>query len=271
MLRNRLALLAAVLTLSLGSFAKAQNTACPFETTDADQLTRCLLRPVRIFGNLGPALTSTPAPLDGLVGTPTDITREKLRAYLTAHGVPESAVGGSVSAPIPSITRYFVIHDTSAPYLRNLPFPSNINEATWRSNRLANWNARVTHVYVNRLGESKTVATFNQALRATKYEFRGAGRRGKFVHIELIQPRRREPSGGPNNDAIAPSPGFPPKQLERLALLYVTASIRRGQWLLPAFHASVDAGIRDAHDDPQNFDLDGWLAALQSLLTELRQ
>ena len=26
------------------------------------------------------------------------------------------------------------------------------------------------------------------------------------------------------------------------------------RWLIPAFHATVDAGIPDAHDDPQNFD-----------------
>lgn len=129
---------------------------------------------------------------------------------------------------------------------------------------------KVTHIYVNRLGESVAARTFDRTVAATKFE-RGPGRKGLFLHVELIQPRRREPSGGASNDAIAPMPGFTAKQLDRLALLYVAASVRRGQWLLPAFHAAVDAGIPDAHDDPQNFDMDGWLGALQSLLAELRQ
>lgn len=89
--------------------------------------------------------------------------------------------------------------------------------------------------------------------------------------MELIQPRRRDPSGGANNDAFAPEPGFTAKQLDRLALLYVAASVRRGRWLLPAFHAAVDAGIPDAHDDPQNFDLGGWLASVQRLVVELNR
>ena len=75
----------------------------------------------------------------------------------------------------------------------------------------------------------------------------------------------RDPGGGANNDAFSPSPGFTAQQLDRLALLYVAASVRRGQWLLPAFHAAIDAGIPNAHDDPQNFDLDGWLASLERL------
>ena len=38
-------------------------------------------------------------------------------------------------------------------------------------------------------------------------------------------------------------------------LLYVLASARLGQWMIPAFHANVDRGIAKAHDDPQHFDL----------------
>jgi hypothetical protein len=106
---------------------------------------------------------------------------------------------------------------------------------------------------------------------ATKYERRNPDRKGLFIHVELIQPRRRDPSGGPTNDGLAPEPGFTAKQLDRLALVFVAASVRRGQWLVPAFHAAVDAGIPNAHDDPQDFDLEQWLTSLETLLIELRR
>jgi len=71
------------------------------------------------------------------------------------------------------------------------------------------------------------------------------------------------------NDNVAPVPGFSDQQLDRLALLYVAASVRRGQWLIPAFHAVLDIGIPDAHDDPQNFDLGRWDSRLGALLGEI--
>ena len=70
-------------------------------------------------------------------------------------------------------------------------------------------------------------------------------------------------------DAIAPTPGFSDKQYERLALLYICASVRRGSWLIPAFHAAVDAGIKDAHDDPQNFELKKFADKLKSILKKI--
>ncbi len=247
----------------------AAQTPCPFGSTDVDQLARCLIRPVKMFGNLGPAPAALPAPLDGLIGKPVDITTARLKEYLLAHSITEASIGGSLSTPL-TAPRYFVIHDTSSPYFKNDPFPANINDATFSGNRLSRWEpVKVAHIYVNRLGESVAASNFDRTVGATKFE-RKPGRKGLFLHVELIQPRRRNPSGGANNDAIAPTPGFPNKQLERLALLYVAASVRRGQWLLPGFHASIDAGIPDAHDDPQNFDLNVWLASLQMLLAELR-
>jgi hypothetical protein len=93
--------------------------------------------------------------------------------------------------------------------------------------------------------------------------------RGLFVHTELVQPRRSDPTGQPGNDGLAPSPGFTEPQLDRLALLYVVASLQHGSWMVPAFHANVDAGIPDAHDDPQNFDLNLWSKRLNLLLQSL--
>jgi hypothetical protein len=211
-----------------------------------------------------------PTPLDDLIGKPVDVKTKSLKRYLAAHGITEASIGGLLATPL-ATARYFVIHDTSYPYLKNGPFPEDFDEATWAGNNLRRWEqVKVTHVYVNRLGESATASNFEQAGGATKYEKRNPERKGLFVHVELIQPRRRDPGGGVNNDAIAPSPGFTAQQLDRLALLYVAASVRRGRWLLPAFHATVDAGIPGAHDDPQNFDLDAWLASFQRLLAELK-
>ena len=89
-------------------------------------------------------------------------------------------------------------------------------------------------------------------------------------HIELIQPRQRDPQGGAKNDALSPDPGFSDAQYERLALLYVSASLQHGTWLIPGYHAAVDAGIPDGHDDPQNFDLARWGRKLDALLGELK-
>lgn len=248
----------------------AQQAPCDFNSRRSESLSRCLLRPVRIYGNLGPPLESLPAPLDQLIGKPMGVTRENVSRYLRDHSIREEDLGGPLSVPLTS-TLYFVIHDTSSPYFGNRDFAMNINEANWSGNNLGNWiRLKVTNVYVNRLGDSATAANFERVIVGTKYERNNRNRRGLFVHVEMIQPRRRDPNGGANNDALAPMPGFTPQQLKRLALLYVVASVRRGQWLLPAFHASIDAGIPNAHDDPQNFDVRAWLDSLRELLAELR-
>jgi hypothetical protein len=258
-----------ILATFVFAVSTAAQTPCPFDSSDVGQLARCLIRPVTIHGNLGPAPDSLPAPLKNLIGKRVKVKASSLKRYLDAHGITEASIGGPVATPL-TTARYFVIHDTSSPYLKNDPFPANINEADYAGNNLIHWaQVKVTHVFLNRLGESATASNFEQTVGATKYEKRNPIRKGLFVHIELIQPRRRDPSGGTTNDALAPEPGFTAKQLDRLALLYVAASVRRGEWLLPAFHAAVDAGIPGAHDDPQNFDMNGWLASVQRLVTEL--
>jgi hypothetical protein len=50
----------------------------------------------------------------------------------------------------------------------------------------------------------------------------------------FVQPRRRDPRGGPKNDAIAPTPGFTPAQYEKLALLYVRTAVSDFVGALPA-------------------------------------
>jgi hypothetical protein len=94
--------------------------------------------------------------------------------------------------------------------------------------------------------------------------------KGLQIHIELVQPRKTSPNFPQGNDAISPEPGFTDKQYERLALLYICASMRRGTWLIPAYHSAIDAGIKDAHDDPQNFDLDKFGKKLEEIIKKLK-
>lgn len=256
---------------------------CPFDLSDENVLARCLIRSVLRGGESGPIPSELPQTLKELIGQPMNVSLVKLQQYLADNGIPDPSVGGEVKQDMTK-ARFFVIHDTSWPEISAASFPSNMNESSWGGNKLSNWvrSETPTHVFVNRVGESAMKANFKDVVGATRYE---AGRdfsdpttrrqardrrRGLFVHIELIQPRRRSDPNSAYFD-IAPSPGFTRQQLDRLALLYVVASVRSDRWLLPSFHLSVDATIAGAHDDPQNFEMEIWLASLSTLLGKLRQ
>jgi len=267
---------------------------------------RCLLRHVLRGGELDPPLAVLPAPLEELVGRPVGVDVQALRRYLAAHGVPESAVGGPLdeplsrardNAPDAPLARYFVIHGTSEPNLCEAAgFPPEMDRPDWLWNRdEAYLHHSQAHLFLTRDGRSVVPQgrTFQIPWRATKLERPASDKRtkGLFLHIENVQPRRAEPEpefpagGVPDrrfyawdfleagwvcrNDRIGPEPGLTDPQLDRLALVYLAASVRRGSWLIPAFHAAMDAGIPDAHDDPQNFDLARWAARLGRLLAEV--
>jgi hypothetical protein len=273
--RDLLAAVAAGLaTMLLSLAANAQVRPCSFSGPDVEQA-KCLLRPVKRYAELGPPRTSLPAPLDRLVGQPAAAPlKTALAAYLRAHGIREAEIGGKLSDPVSKTSggefaHYFIIHDTSSPVsAHNATFPpAGMDNAAWSGNQLAGHVAsKHAHVFVNRAGQSATSVDFNTPWRSTKYEGQSSARKGLFLGIESIQPRRLDARG---IDAEAPSPGFSDAQLDRLALLYVAASGRRGQWLVPAYHAAIDAGFRDAHDDPQNFDLDHWASRLDTLLADI--
>jgi hypothetical protein len=129
----------------------------------------------------------------------------------------------------------------------------------------------VAHVFVNRRGEILVGHDFSQPWRATKLETQviRAPAKGLFLHVEFVQPRRRDPQGGAKNDAIAVNPGLSGPQYQRLALLYTLASARAGRWLIPAFHAALDEGLSDAHDDPQNFEIAKFGSSMTDLLATL--
>ena len=132
----------------------------------------------------------------------------------------------------------------------------------------------VAHVFVNRVGDSVTTSPFNETVRkgwGTKFarDFLKADGKGLQIHIELCQPRRSSSDWFDGNDEISPEIGFTEEQYQRVALLYLAAGVRRGTWLIPAYHCAIDAGIKDAHDDPQNFKLENFAGALKTLIDKL--
>ena len=208
----------------------AQQQQCPFDSTDENLLARCLIRPVSRGGNVGQTPAVLPNILKDLIGKQMTVDLVKLRKYLTDNGIKESDIGGTINQDTTKV-RFFVIHDTSYPEIKEASFPADMNGATWKSNKLSNWVSSDTpvHMFVNRVGESATKTDFNLVARGTKYEYgrdiANAAQRlqarekrgGLFVHIELIQPRRK--SNPRTFFDLAPTPGFTEKQIDRLALL----------------------------------------------------
>lgn len=256
--------------------AQAVRGHCSFNTTTlafagtATEQALCLLTPVLKWGKLGPRQTALPPTLAAHVGRTDIVPLPALTRYVTAQGIAVGNLAGPVSrarggASGAPLAHYFVIHDTSSPWLGNGAFPTDIDTAQ-SINRLGGFlgASAVAHFFVNRSGTVAMGHDFSVPWRATKFESQTIGlpAKGLFLHVENVQPRRRDPSGGAKNDAIAPVPGLTPRQYDRLALLYIVASTRAGQWLIPAYHTVLDQGISDGHDDPQNFDLAAFDSAL---------
>jgi hypothetical protein len=252
---------------------------------DPAEQARCLLNPVQRVGRLGPPLGELPPALAEKVGTPRELPERKtLNTWLAERGVADglgAATEAGVSRardndPAAPAARYFVIHDTSTPNYGNLPWPKNI-DADAKINDLRRYQCdndiERAHVFVNRAGAIMVAHAFDVPWRATKFEmatnFDGA-LKGLFLHAELIQPRRRDPKFRGRNDFLAPQPGFTAAQYDALALVYTVASTRAGFWMVPAFHAVIDEGIRDKHDDPQNFELPAFAESLAKLQVALK-
>jgi len=245
----------------------------------------CLLTPVQRVGRLGPKLEKLPAILADRIGRSSDLpAREQIRALLQQSGLEDldatlsrPVAHAHDSDPLSRSATYFMIHDTSTPNYGALPWPKNIDSEP-KINNLNRYSCankiERAHVFINRAGAILLSHDFEVPWRATKFEMAtnfGSALKGLFLHIELIQPRRRDPRYGRRNDFLAPEPGFTPAQYNALALVYVVASVRAGFWLIPAFHAVVDENIPDKHDDPQNFELAAFAESLEKLLEHLRK
>jgi hypothetical protein len=265
----------------------AQNKPCQFDSNTLQfvgkpiEQARCLLRPNKIGGVLGQELKNLPKPFEKIIGQKVEIKKEKLRKYLQKQTFDEQTLGGNLDqqlakAKLPNgeeiQSLYFVIHDTSTPNYLDKDFPTDINEKTWRFNNNEMWLKNpVAHIFVNRLGESITTTPFDEPVKkgfGTKFahDYLKADAKALQIHIELVQPRKSDTTKSKGNDLFSPEIGFTDAQYEKLALLYVCASVRRGTWLIPAYHSAIDAGIKNAHDDPQNFDLNKFAVKLSELL-----
>ncbi len=243
----------------------------------------CLMRGMDATRNLGPPLQSLPPGLSSRIGQATGLpSREALSGYLSTQNL-ETDFAAHLWQPLSRahdndpdapMARYFVIQDTSGPTFGRHGFPDNINEESASFNNLQNFACSdgwgKAHVVVNRVGEMILDHEFAVPWRETKFEQAaefGGALQGLFVHIELIQPRQR----GRGGDGHSPDPAFTPAQYDRLALLYTIASVRKGKWLIPAFHAAIDAEIPNGHDDPLNFDIDSFAGSLDRLAEKLGQ
>ena len=279
MLNLRIASISALLLLSVPASAEMIGT-CRF---DRDTLTfagspleqaTCLLRKVEPLG------AKSPQPLPRVIARPMEqggapSAAQKAAAIVAFPEPYRDYAAGYQDKPTSQTEAgvqllYFVIHDTSTPFLANAPFPHQLdNDAEVNSFAAYLAEQPVAHIFLNRQGQIWAAHDFSVPWRATKLESRviGAPARGRFVHIETVQPRRLLPGATSRGQTEGPKPGFSQAQYRMLAALYVYASARADRWLIPAFHSTVDDGIPDAHDDPQNFELRKFARELEKLLS----
>jgi hypothetical protein len=50
----------------------------------------------------------------------------------------------------------------------------------------------------------------------------------------------------------------------------VIASVRSRHWLIPAYHAALDADIPKGHDDPLNFDPESLAESIEAVVKKLQ-
>jgi hypothetical protein len=223
---------------------------------DAQAQARCLLRHVEPGGGADPEQPLPPT-LASLIGEPTSIDQSKLAAAVRQAGISVPSTTPVSETLDHRRAIYFVIHDTSSPWIGDRSFPASFDRQSY-FNDVGQFLGKdaVAHFFNDRRGRVTVGHDFEVGWRATKLErIVGESVRGRFLHVENVQPRRQDPEGPPHNDRIGPEPGFTHAQYRTLALLYVLASARAGTWMIPAFHANIDRGIPEAHDDPQHFDL----------------
>ncbi|MFA6277042.1 MAG: hypothetical protein WC622_09855 [Pedobacter sp.] len=286
MSNNTKLLLLALLSITFSYKAMGQSKLAPKFDTETMQFigtkhqqATYLLRYVQKYAHLGDTLKTLPPFLDSILNGEIKVIRKrKLQKYLDRSTITDEEIGGSLDSPICAVSgvkaSYFAIHDTSNFLTDSTAFPTNIDSVSWSGNRLDNKRTfKLTHIFINRLGASITPNDLSRHIHATKFEspiknpLLNKSVVGSFIHIEVIQPRIADP--GKKNDAIAIIPGFTDLQYKRLALIYVAASLRKGEWLIPTFHAVLDDGIPDGHDDPQNFELEKFDQAINEIYHSL--
>jgi hypothetical protein len=275
-----LLLLAAPVTAEEIGECRFSRETLTFAGTRVEQAT-CLLRKIELLAVRKPQ--PLPKVIARLMESQGGPTAAQKAATLAAFPEPYRTFAAQWSdTPLPRTADglpalYFVIHDTSTPFYANEPFPKRLDQdlkvndfTPYMDGTFA--REPVAHIFLNRVGQIWAGHEFQESWRATKLESRVIGLRakGRMVHIETVQPRRFLPNAISRDQTQGPKPGFSKAQYRMLAALYVYASARAGSWLIPAQHNTVDAGIPDAHDDPQNFELKRFAKELEKLVGKLR-
>src|SRR4051794_10133183 len=100
-----------LISVSLCTVAVSASEPCRLDLSPIEQA-RCLLRPVKKYGNLDDPLPRLPSPLESLIGksSTSHALRDRFRRWLENHEIAEADIGGPVIAPLER-ARYFVIHD----------------------------------------------------------------------------------------------------------------------------------------------------------------
>jgi hypothetical protein len=255
-----------------------------FAGTPVEQA-KCLMRGMDATRNLAPPLDRLPPALASRIGATAGLpSRDALSSLLSSQDLEwdfaaylwQPVSRAHDNDPDAPMARYFVIHDTSGPNYGHRSFPGDIDNESSKLNNLNHfacpdgWGR--AHVFISRAGEMLVAHDYGIAWRETKFEQAaefGGALQGLFLHNELVQPRQSAPGHGGRNDARSPDPAFTAAQYDRLALLYTIASVRADRWLIPAFHAALDADIPNGHDDPLNFDIESFANSLDRLIEKL--
>ena len=263
-------------------------TKMEYKGSKTEQL-KMLMRKPLTGGNIEKSIPTIDANFIVLINSQLSIDKDHLKNYLITNKIDNTSVGGSIDDPVSNIdlngkkvyAKYFVIHDVSSPEYEN-NFPGNINDDTWKKNNPQNHQSDINcHLLITRTGKVRQYHNFSEGWRATKFESKilGTPSRGLFLHFELVQPRVYPP-GKKGSAQKAPTPGFTDAQYKQLALSYVCASVRKGEWLIPAFHICIDEKIKyfdkkedkwieDNHDDPQNFENNKFTDEVLMLISKL--
>ncbi|OBQ46274.1 hypothetical protein SP90_13340 [Halodesulfovibrio spirochaetisodalis] len=242
-------------------------------TGDAVQQALCLTPPVRTNGVVGGKDDGLPSTLDELVGREFDFSREAVEEYFTEQGLFEDELGGMLSLRVSRArgkpAAYFVLHDSNGPSFGTKTFSPDINVSE-RINDLKQFGRR-WHVLIGRNGNSQTLIDFFKPLRSTYFETRDAGARskGRFLHVGLVQPIRKDSAG--TGKPCIPLPAYSAEQYRRLAQVYVAASYRAERWLIPAYAAQLNKYGKApvCQGGPKGFDLAEWAGALRTVYREI--
>lgn len=135
----------------------------------------CLMRDVGKGGQVAGTPAQLPPILAGLIGQPVGSLKARLDNYLTIYNLRAPDVAGALDTPVSRaydgsptapLAQYFVIHDTSSPWLGDAPFPLNSDPAVNQLGGYAGPNA-VAHIFVNRIGQTLTGHDFSVPWRAS--------------------------------------------------------------------------------------------------------